>query len=365
MGNQLTSKERFFLDTISNWFIHNQRKLSFRGTKDPYKIWISEIMLQQTRVGAVVSKIEDKFDSFIKKFPDVFILARADIKDILELWAGLGYYNRAINLHKTAEIIIKQYNGKFPDEYSLLIELPGIGDYTASAILSIAFEKPYPVFDGNVKRLTYRFFYNIFKQFKDNDIKNILKRMIIESNIKPSIINQGMMEFGSLICIYKFPRCNQCQLAEKCDVKNYPKEMIVNLPPKKEKQKKDIILHVYIIKNNNKILIIKNQAFILKNHYFFPYYIAEENNKESLLLYKDLLLQESHSIFIGEIKHNIMHYNITAKTFLIDAYKNHFTLNHNDKIESKWIDLNETKKYLFTSFSKKIINLLSQNSLLF
>ncbi len=364
MNHSLTSKERYFLEKISQWFSQNQRPLPFRGTKDPYKIWISEIMLQQTRVGAVVSKIENKFDRFIKKFPDIYHLAKSDLKEVMEIWAGLGYYNRAINLHKTAQIIVEQYQGTFPEEYSLLIQLPGIGDYTASAILSIAFEKPFAVFDGNVKRLTYRFFFKEFQNQTEKNVKHFLNEMIKNSKIQPSILNQGMMEFGSLICIYKFPKCKDCVISHHCDVKNFPKELILNIPPKKEKQKKDLHLHVFIIKNNNKILIIKNQSFILKHHYFFPYYIIEESQNPPFTE-NSLFIQEPKANYIGEIKHHIMHYNIYAKIFLIERYKNQFTFNSNDKIESKWIDLNETKKFLFTSFSQKILNLLSQNYLLF
>ncbi|GIX42161.1 MAG: A/G-specific adenine glycosylase [Leptospiraceae bacterium] len=348
------NKIAYFLKNLTNWYKKNHRKLPFRETKDPYKIWISEVMLQQTRVGAVINKIENKYSLFIKRFPDIKSLANANLNEIYELWAGLGYYNRAKNIHKTAQIIYNQFNGNFPDDYKILIQLPGIGDYTASAILSIAFEKPYAVLDGNVKRLIYRYFYNNFETYEEKDIKNLLQNLIKQNNIQPSILNQALMEYGALICIYKYPKCDQCIISKYCDVKNFSKEEKANLPPKKQVLKKDLKINIYIITKENKLLIQKNKYLFLKNHYFFPYKIENDSIKNNKI---PLEIKESETKFIGKLTHNIMHYNILANIFLVPYTKNNFTIQIKNKTETKWISLEQTKQYLFSSFARKVLDI--------
>ena len=140
------------LTCLLAWYRKNARKLPFRGTRDPYRIWISEIMLQQTRAGVVT----DYFVRFMQKLPDVYALAAVEDDELMKLWEGLGYYSRARNLKKCAQVLVQQYGGKFPEEYDELIRLPGIGFYTAGAIASIAFGKPVPAVDGNVMRVMSR-----------------------------------------------------------------------------------------------------------------------------------------------------------------------------------------------------------------
>jgi A/G-specific adenine glycosylase len=354
----LQDKQIYFVEHLLEWYKKNQRKLPFRETKDPYKIWVSEVMLQQTRVGAVINKIENKYLQFIERFPDIEILANSKTEEILELWSGLGYYNRAKNLHQTARIICEKYSGKFPDSYQDLIQLPGIGDYTASAILSIAFNKPYAVVDGNVKRLLFRFFYNELDQtYSEKGIKNLANELIHFPKVEPSEFNQSLMEMGALVCVYKYPKCNNCLISSYCSTKDFSKEEKLNIPPKSINPKKQIKIYIYIMNKDNKLFIIKNQHLFLKNHYFFPYEIKEKK--------EHLEISDSPHTFLGNFKHNIMNYLFDAYIFLVNENKKNFTFYQQDKTESKWIEVSEIKKYLYSSFAKKVLDLYNNSSSLF
>ncbi|GIS05772.1 MAG: hypothetical protein CM15mP109_05280 [Candidatus Dadabacteria bacterium] len=182
---------------LLKWYLINKRDLPWRKNKDPYSVWISEIILQQTRVSKGISTIK-----IYGEFPNIKKLSTSKESHVLKVWQGLGYYNRAINLHKTSKEIINNFDGKFPSTYRDLIKLKGIGDYTASAISSICFDEFNPVVDGNVMRFLTR--YNginepIDSKKTQNKVKEIGKRLIVKTN-SPGDFNQAMMEFGALIC---------------------------------------------------------------------------------------------------------------------------------------------------------------------
>ncbi|UBM60524.1 A/G-specific adenine glycosylase [Marinilongibacter aquaticus] len=200
-------------DKIIHWYLANKRDLPWRNTTDPYWIWLSEIMLQQTRVDQGLNY----FLRFTEAFPHIENLAQADESRVLRLWQGLGYYSRARNLHKTAKIVSEQYNGNFPKEYEEIKKLPGIGNYTAAAVASIAFKKPHAVVDGNVYRVLSRLFTidtaidtgRGKKEFEE------LANALIDKK-KPDLFNQGLMEIGALICKPKNPDCPNCPLQTEC-----------------------------------------------------------------------------------------------------------------------------------------------------
>ncbi|MFN3604638.1 MAG: A/G-specific adenine glycosylase [Leptonema sp. (in: bacteria)] len=333
--------------------MENKRELPFRNTKDPYKIWISEIMLQQTRMGTVLSTFENKFTKFIDKFPDLYSLASATLEEVFFLWSGLGYYNRAINVHRTAQILVSEYNGEFPKDFSTLLKLPGIGEYTASAILSIAYDLPYAVFDGNVNRVLFRFFYHSLKPYHVSKVKKLANVLIQKIDVQPSIFNQSLMELGALICTPN-PKCHLCPLSTQCDIVAFPIEKKKNIPPKRINQKEQIILYVYIIQKNKKILIQKNKGKIFKQYYFFPYIeVDSETNRHTKFTSND------PNSYLGIVKHSIMNYKILAYVFLLKKLKNDFINQFLNKKEIQWIDYREIKRYLFTNFAKKILNLYS------
>ncbi len=345
----MLDKNSFFIKEIYSWFLKNQRNLPFRNTKNPYKIWIAEIMLQQTRMGSVLNQFENKYAKFIERFPDIQSLAESNLEEVLHYWSGLGYYHRAKNLYITSKILLEKYNGNFPINYKELIELPGIGDYTASAILSIAFDLPYSVFDGNVNRVLSRFFYHTLKPYQITKVKHYAQHLIKELKGKPSIYNQALMEYGALICTPK-PKCNLCLISKQCDVFSLSPQEISEIPPRKIKKKQELVFFVYIIKKNNKILIQKSKEGILKNHYFFPY-IEVKNFPNS-----ELSLQEN-KIFLGIIPHSIMHYKIKAYVFITENLKNDLSNLNLDKNENQWIEISKIQNYLYTNFAKKIFRL--------
>jgi len=195
-------------EELIGWFIENQRALPWRASYDPYHVWISEIMLQQTQVETVLPY----FERWIAKFPNIRKLAKADEQAVLTLWAGLGYYSRARNLMAAAKTIAEEHGGKVPSDYEALRLLPGIGQYTAGAILSIAFNKPYPVVDGNVRRVLSRLY-----GWEDDNPKRLWEaadRLVKQA--EPRFINQAVMELGATVCSFKAPRCLVCPVQRVC-----------------------------------------------------------------------------------------------------------------------------------------------------
>jgi len=195
------------------WFRAQARELPWRATRDPYAIWLSEIMLQQTQIATVIPY----YHRFLTAFPTVPDLARAPLERVLELWSGLGYYRRARHLHEAAQVVAAKYQGHFPEDYTTLRTLPGIGDYTARAILSIAFDQPYAVLDGNVARVIARI------EARRGNLHEILFRRAVEQELavllsrrEPGNFNQAMMELGQTLCLPRSPHCPDCPLSKWC-----------------------------------------------------------------------------------------------------------------------------------------------------
>jgi A/G-specific adenine glycosylase len=205
--------KRYFSDKIVKWYLENMRNLPWRQTKDPYKIWLSEIILQQTRVNQGLPY----YLKFTEQYPTVTDLANAKEQDVLRLWQGLGYYTRARNLHKCAKVVVQLHNGVFPQTYSELMKLPGIGEYTAAAIASIAFNENVAVVDGNVFRVLSRLF-GEDTLINTPEGKKKFTRLANELMPlqQPDLHNQAVMEFGALYCTPKNPVCNQCIYQPTC-----------------------------------------------------------------------------------------------------------------------------------------------------
>ncbi|XBC40215.1 MAG: hypothetical protein U0T62_02570 [Buchnera aphidicola (Nurudea ibofushi)] len=202
-----------FSQIVLNWYHTNGRKhLPWKITNNPYKIWISEIMLQQTQVNSVIPY----YNKFIQIFPNINILAHTSIDKILNIWSGLGYYTRAHNVHNTSKIVVKNYNGIFPNHFSDIIKLPGIGRTTAGAILSFGFNLYGCILDGNIKRLLLRYFNISFKKKEPIEKKlwNIIK--FITPIYNTSKFNQAIIDIGSLICLKSKPKCKICPLIKTC-----------------------------------------------------------------------------------------------------------------------------------------------------
>lgn len=257
-----------FSNSLIQWYLKNKRDLPWRNTKNPYHIWLSEIMLQQTRVVQGMPY----FYSFTDTFPTVFDLADADEEQVLKLWQGLGYYSRARNLHGTAKYVASELNGIFPDNYNDLLKLKGVGEYTAAAIASFSYDEAVPVVDGNVFRVLSRYFdieTDIASSGAKKEFTELAKELIPKDN--PAIFNQAIMEFGALQCVPKNPNCEICVLNLGCLALKYNK--VGQLPVKLKKTKVTNRYFNYVIfSDENQDLIIRKriEKGIWHNLYEFP-----------------------------------------------------------------------------------------------
>ncbi|HLQ70516.1 MAG TPA: A/G-specific adenine glycosylase [Bacillota bacterium] len=257
-----------FQDDLLTWYNRNKRDLPWRNDQDPYKIWVSEIMLQQTQVDTVIPY----FERFLHKFPTPHALANATEQEVLKEWEGLGYYSRARNLQEAVREVVANYDGKVPDDPKSLGSLKGIGPYTQGAILSIAFNQPEPAVDGNVLRVLSRLL-DISDNISENRVKKDFQRYAREliSIEDPASFNQAVMELGALICTPKQPMCMLCPIREHCQA--FKAGTQTDLPVKKKpKKQRDIPYVVLMIRApHNRIIIEKRpDTGLLANLWQFP-----------------------------------------------------------------------------------------------
>ncbi|MEO7446146.1 MAG: A/G-specific adenine glycosylase [Ferruginibacter sp.] len=261
-------KEIFFTKTLMQWHsIENARSMPWKEEKDPYKIWLSEIILQQTRVNQGL----EYYKKFVEKYPTIGQLATAKEQEVFKIWEGLGYYSRCRNLIHTAKVISNEYKGVFPNNFEAVLKLKGIGIYTASAILSFAFNAPYAVVDGNVARVLSRYF------LIDNEIdspagKKLLQQMadLLLDKSQPAKYNQAIIDFGAQVCTPRNPKCPACPLQLHCGA--YQHNLVDELPVKKKKaQKRKRFFYFIMFQSKGKTLIRKrNQKDIWEDLYEFP-----------------------------------------------------------------------------------------------
>jgi len=258
---------------IISWYLENKRTLPWRNTKNPYFIWLSEIILQQTRVAQGLPY----YEKFTEKFPTVFDLAGAPEEDVLRLWQGLGYYSRGRNLHATARYIAGELAGRFPDTFSSLVRLKGVGDYTAAAIASFAFKEKVPAIDGNVIRVISR----LYAIDAPVDLPSTLQeiRQIsfdLISSVEPDLYNQAMMEFGAMLCTPKNPGCNICPVRAGC--LSFPGKDFLRIPYKSKKTKVlERSLHYLVLEyGGNFFMKQRTGSDIWQNLFDFPEISPEE-----------------------------------------------------------------------------------------
>jgi len=285
---------------LLNWYKENKRTFLWRTTKDPYKIWLSEIILQQTRT----AQGSPYYEKFITAFPTVKELANAREEEVLKLWQGLGYYSRARNLHTTAKFIYKELKGVFPTSFEGLLSLKGVGDYTASAITSICYNQPQAVVDGNVYRFLSRFF-GIDTPINSSEAHRIFKRkaQMLMDRTQPGTFNQAMMEFGALQCTPKQPLCSSCPFATKCIAFNQDKVTI--LPVKKGKVKVADRFFNYIILKDPKGKVLMEQRLgkgIWQNLYQFPLVETSEVVWNSYALINQIEASNTLTDYLKDVK---------------------------------------------------------------
>tara|TARA_B100000925_G_C22005068_1_gene473251 strand:- start:1271 stop:2314 length:1044 start_codon:yes stop_codon:yes gene_type:complete len=318
-----------FCKTLLKWYDINKRELPWRQTSDPYVIWISEIILQQTRVSQGIPY----FYKFIQSFPSLKDLANAQEEEVLKLWQGLGYYSRARNLHSTAKYINEKYNGIFPSNLEDILSLKGVGNYTAAAISSFAFDISLPVVDGNVVRVLSRIF-GVEMPFESSSGKKKfynLATKLLDSK-RHSEYNQAIMDFGALCCTPKLPKCESCPFVSICIA--YNTNNINKLPVKLKKIKiTKRFLNYLIINHEEQFVLSKINQGIWKGMYQFPF--VEVDNKTNK---NKLLESENWKKFFCNYKykvtgssevylHKLSHQKIYATFWFIDVHnfnKNNF-----------------------------------------
>jgi A/G-specific adenine glycosylase len=345
-----------FRRELLEWFENGKRKLPWRDNNDWYKRWISEIMLQQTQVEQVINY----FNAFIMKYPSIQALAQAPIQDILKIWEGLGYYSRARNLHKAAQIIYNQYNCKLPSNEKQLKQLPGFGTYTTHAILSIVFNQPYAVVDGNVLRVITRI-YAIKNDIRlpgtHTSVQNKMNRLLDE--IKPGEFNEALMELGATICLPKNPCCECCPVRTLCKtVKlNLQDKIPFKSPPP---EKPHYTGFTYILYNSNQFYLVQRPyKGLLAGLWEFPTFTLKQKinpDEKSYQKFAAQLIEKKYMINEMEllpVKHSYTHFNISIQPYLICISKRF--VKQLDYDQNQWVPYRQFEQFAMHRAMRKII----------
>ncbi|MCH2176425.1 MAG: A/G-specific adenine glycosylase [Lentisphaeria bacterium] len=299
---------------LLSWFEKEQRYMPWREQKSAYRTWISEIMLQQTRVDTVIPY----FNRFMKHFTDVYELANAKQDEVLKFWEGLGYYSRARKLHECAQVLVTDYHGVFPETYEELLKLPGLGPYTAAAITSIAFAQPVPVVDGNVFRVHARLYGDYDDISKPNTRKKVFEHLLepVKVSKHPSYFNQGIMELGALICTPQNPNCTKCPVSKFCYAKS--NKVQSELPVKKPKTKvpeKDVA--IFLLEDEKYVLLQqRHEKKLLGKMWELPGSEFKDKPEEVLVKIKE---QTGFELKVGKklkiFRHAYSHFKVKAHLY--------------------------------------------------
>ncbi len=327
-----------FTEKLLHWYGKNKRDLPWRNTKNPYYIWLSEVILQQTRIEQGLPY----YQAFTQNFPSLKDLANASEDSVLKLWQGLGYYSRARNLHHTAKTVYFDLNNEFPKQFNEIIKLKGIGPYTAAAIASFAFKEPIGVVDGNVFRVMARYF-GIYDDIALSKTRTIFQNLVNEliSKEHPDTFNQAIMDLGSTICSPANPKCSECPVQDSCVA--FLENTISQLPVKIKKITiKDRFFNFVIIKNENQIAIEQRaEKDIWQKLYQFPLIETKDNIEENI--YKQLT--ESYpNQSIKKLTNNSIKHKLSHQQLHIDFYE----IETNQTIENhQFIELSNLDQYAY------------------
>jgi A/G-specific adenine glycosylase len=312
---------------IVQWFIKNQRDLPWRRTRDPYAIWVSEIMLQQTQVKTVIPY----WDRWMRELPTVRALAEAAPERVLKLWEGLGYYSRARNLQKAAQLLMAERGGVFPEELDQILRLPGVGRYTAGAIASIAFGQAAPILDGNVIRVLARFFgiEGDPKQRVVNEVFWKTAESLVESVEDCSSLNQGLMELGATVCLPRQPRCEICPVRERCLAREENRiDLLPELPAKEKATAR--FFEASLVRENGRILLRQRPKGVVNSGFW------ELPNTEIKRIRKGALCT---------IRHTITRFRMTLQVVEAEV----------GKLEGKWFNLATVSEFPLVSAHRKAL----------
>jgi A/G-specific adenine glycosylase len=349
--------KEYFHKNLIDWYIEVQRVLPWRESFEPYTVWLSEIMLQQTQVVTVV----EYFNRFIKAYPSVEALAQANEEEVFKLWEGLGYYSRARNLIRCAKIVVEQYDGIFPKTLKELLKLPGIGPYTAGAILSIAYNEAVPAVDGNVMRVISRY------RALDVNISDAKSRIVFENEVmtltggSPRDFNQGLMELGATVCTPKQPQCAQCPVNQQC--KAFESGTVEQYPVKLKKViKKSMEMAVIILEEQGKIMVVKRpNTGLMANLWGFP---IVENSSTTPEHDVEYFMHEEYGLDVSVLKkedgakHVFTHLIWDMKLFRCTLRQTHQISKVIEYPEVLWLNPEAFKLYAFPTAFRKLFPLI-------
>lgn len=345
-------------NALLGWYSANKREMPWRESSDPYAIWLSEVMLQQTRV----DQATPYFQKFISAYPTVADLANADQHDVLLLWEGLGYYARGRNMHKAAKAVVELHGGVFPSSYEELIALPGVGPYTAAAVSSIAFGGRHAVVDGNVIRLLSRF-YGITDDVASSRTKRVIQSLADEllDPQHPGEFNQAVMELGSLVCAPSLPQCGNCPLARWCVAnKTLQTDAIPYKAPKQKVPHHDIVVAI-ISDGTGRILVARRpESAMLGGLWEFPGGKVEQGESFDEALHREISEELGIQISINRefmvLKHAYSHFKITLHAFLCAHTGG--TPEPRSSSELRWVSPKQLAKFPFPRANRRLTEAL-------
>ena len=328
------SERKEFRRRLLLWFDENARDLPWRRSKDPYAIWVSEIMLQQTRVAAVL----DHYDRFLRRFPTVQALAAAPEDDVLALWSGLGYYRRARLMHKAAKVVAEEHNGRFPSTAAALRGLPGIGEYTSAAVASIAFGDPAAAIDGNVERVLMRVLGWDEKTAPASRLREAAANAL--ANDRPGDFNQAMMELGATICLPRSPLCLQCPVQQQCATRG---EHVIGERQKMTTKRAAYAFAQRTRRRSAEVLLVQRpkDASLMPGMWELPAIDPESAQQNRLLA------DVRHSITVTNYHVAVYSYDAEERETLVSA-----------KAVHRWVPISELHEIPLTGLARKILKRL-------
>jgi A/G-specific adenine glycosylase len=347
-------------DALVAWFDEQQRDLPWRHTTDPYAIWLSEIMLQQTRVETV----KPYYRSFLERFPDVQAMASAPLADVLALWSGLGYYRRARNLHAAAQMVCDTFEGTFPSTHETIMSLPGVGRYTAGAIASIAFDLPYAAVDGNVHRVMSRLFcIHEPRSSKELDKQSWKWASMLVEGPRPGDFNQALMELGATICTPRSPTCMLCPIHTHCEA--FATGQTENLPlPKVKKAAKELNVLWALLKRKGKVLLIKRpDTGLFAGMWELPglYLDAEQDDSPDHLQthVEGIGLQAQFTRAPAHYTHVLTHRRLSIALYQGSRLQGRVNL---PRTHWKWIDPSDPPELALSSITSRILDDIAKDN---
>ena len=344
---------------LMEWYQKNKRDLPWRRTNDPYLIWVSEVMAQQTQIQTVIPY----YERFVKRFPNVKQLAEADLREVLKLWEGLGYYGRARNMHRAAKQLLAAQQNRLPDQLVALQKLAGIGEYTAAAIASVAFELPHAVVDGNVYRVLARLFeisLPINQSSSSKTFELLAQELLSQSN--PGDYNQAIMELGALVCTPKKPNCQHCPVSDSC--RSYQVGSVDQYPVKiKPKSRPEYQIAIAVIVKKDRVLITKRKnEGLLGGLWEFPGGKIEIGETAQEACVREAKEEVNLNVEVYEpiktLSHGYTHFKVNLSVFLCRYISGRVKLN--SPVDHQWVKISQIDRYPFPAANKKFIPELNQ-----